>query len=149
VGGDATHASVVGFRVYNTFPGAAEDGGDHPDRTQATLVFDARTGTLQGTVLGTRLGVLRTSAIGGTAIKYLADPGAERIGFIGSGLQARAQLQAAMAVVPLKELRVFSPTSAHRERFARMAHETYGLTATAVATAREGSKPPNSSSARR
>jgi len=137
VGGDATHASVVGFRVYNTFPGAAEDGGDHPDRTQATLVFDARTGTLQGTVLGTRLGVLRTSAIGGTAIKYLADPGAERIGFIGSGLQARAQLEAAMAVLPLKCLRVFSPTRDHRDQFAWWAGQKFGLAAEAANTARE------------
>jgi alanine dehydrogenase len=137
VGGDDTGAGAVGFRVYNTFPGATEDGGVHPDRTQATMVFDAVHGTLQGTVLGTRLGVLRTSAIGGTALKYLANPSAQRIGFIGSGLQATAQLEAAMAVLPLRSLRVFSPTREHREEFAQRAAERYGLAAEAVATAQE------------
>jgi alanine dehydrogenase len=137
VGGDDVGASVVGFRMYNTFPGATEDGGVHPDRTQVTMVFDARNGALQGTILGTRLGVLRTSAIGGTALKYLANPSAERIGFLGSGLQARAQLEAAVAVLPLRSLRVFSPTPSHREEFARRASGQYGLKAEAVASARE------------
>lgn len=136
VGGDDERAAVVGFRVYNTFPGATEDGGDHPERTQATMVFDARSGTLRGTILGTRLGVLRTSAIGGTAMKYLANPAADRIGFLGSGLQAKAQLEAAVAVLPLESLRVFSPTLAHRERFARWAAQTFGLAAEASDTAR-------------
>ncbi|MGC2288413.1 MAG: ornithine cyclodeaminase family protein [Thermoplasmata archaeon] len=136
VGGDEAGAGMVGFRVYNTFPGAAEDGGVHPDRTQATMVFDVAHGSLQGMVLGTRLGVLRTSAIGGTAIKYLANPSSTRIGFVGSGLQARAQLEAAMAVVPLRSLRVFSPTREHREAFARWASERFGLAAEAADTAR-------------
>jgi len=137
VGGDDVGASAVGFRIYNTFPGATEDGGVHPDRTQVTMVFDARNGALQGTVLGTRLGVLRTSAIGGTALKYLANPTAERLGFVGSGLQARAQLEAAVAVLPLRNLRVFSPTRTHREEFARWAAEKYGLVADAAQSARE------------
>jgi ornithine cyclodeaminase/alanine dehydrogenase-like protein (mu-crystallin family) len=137
VGGDDVGASVVGFRMYNTFPGATEDGGVHPDRTQVTMVFDARNGALQGTILGTRLGVLRTSAIGGTALKYLANPGANRIGFIGSGLQARAQLEAAHAVLPLQMVRVFSPTPSHREEFARWASQKYRLQAKAAGSARE------------
>ena len=137
VGGNDVDDSVAGFRVYNTFPGAAEDGGDFPDRTQATMVFDVRNGSLQGTILGTRLGVLRTSAIGGVALKHLANPAAQRIGFIGSGLQARAQLEAAAAVLPLESVRVFSPTPAHREKFARWATQTFGFGAEATATARE------------
>ncbi len=140
VGGDDVGGSAVGFRVYNTFPGAKEDGGVHPDRTQVTMVFDAGSGALQGTILGTRLGVLRTSAIGGTALKYLANPAAERIGFIGSGLQAKAQLDAAVSVLSLKGLRVFSPTPAHRQEFARRAAEKYGLAARAVDTAREAAE---------
>ncbi|MFZ0830588.1 MAG: ornithine cyclodeaminase family protein [Thermoplasmata archaeon] len=137
VGGDEVGAGMVGFRVYNTFPGSTEDGGVHPDRTQATMVFDAAHGTLQGTVLGTRLGVLRTSAIGGTALKYLANPAAEHIGFVGSGLQAKAQLEAAMAVLPLRSLRVFSPTRQHREEFALWAAQKHGLAAEAADTARD------------
>jgi ornithine cyclodeaminase/alanine dehydrogenase-like protein (mu-crystallin family) len=136
VGGTDAREGVVGFRVYNTFPGSVEDGGVHPDRIQATMVFDSAHGTLQGTILGTRLGVLRTSAIGGTALKYLANPTAERIGFIGSGLQAGAQLEAAMAVLPLKSLCVFSPTRAHREKFAGWASEKFGLAAEPSDTAR-------------
>ncbi len=137
VGGDDVGASVVGFRMYNTFPGASEDGGVHPDRTQVTMTFDARNGSLLGTILGTRLGVLRTSAIGGTALKCLANANATQIGFIGSGLQARAQLEAASAVLPLEKVRVFSPTRSHREEFARSATARYGVKATALDSARE------------
>jgi ornithine cyclodeaminase/alanine dehydrogenase-like protein (mu-crystallin family) len=137
VGGDDVGDSVVGFRLYNTFPGAAEDGGVHPDRSQVTMVLDARTGGLLGTIFGTRLGVLRTSAIGGTAIKYLANPTASRIGFLGSGLQARAQLEAARAVLPLERLSVYSPTRSHREEFARWAADTHGLKAETRDTPRE------------
>ena len=137
VGGDDVGSAAVGFRMYNTFPGATEDGGVHPDRTQVTMVFDPRNGSLQGTILGTRLGVLRTSAIGGTALKYLANPAAERIGFIGSGLQARAQLEAAAAVLPLRTIRIYSPTPAHREEFAKLAIQRYGLEAIATGSARE------------
>ena len=137
VGGDDVGAAAVGFRLYNTFPGATEDGGVHPDRTQVTMVFDSRTGALRGAILGTRLGVLRTSAIGGTALKHLANPASTQIGFIGSGLQARAQLEAAVAVLPLDRVRVFSPTRSHREEFARAATERYGVKAEALDTARE------------
>jgi ornithine cyclodeaminase/alanine dehydrogenase-like protein (mu-crystallin family) len=140
VGGDEVGASAVGFRLYNTFPGSTEDGGVHPERTQVTMVFDAHTGGLEGQVFGTRLGVLRTSAIGGTALKYLANPTSERIGFIGSGLQARAQLDAAMAVLPLKSLRVYSPTLEHRVAFAQRASEKYGLAAEASDSAQEATE---------
>ncbi len=137
VGGDDVGSSVVGFRVYNTFPGAMEDGGDHPDRTQATMVFDSTNGTLQGTVLGTRLGVLRTSAIGGTALKYLAHPRSERIGFVGSGLHAKAQLDAAVAGVARKRHRGGSAPRPHPAGWATWAAERHGLAAEPRETPRE------------
>ncbi len=54
------------------------------------------------------------------------------IAVIGSGAQARGQLRAAVTVRDVEEIRVFSPTSAHRETFAAEMNETLGPDVRAV-----------------
>jgi ornithine cyclodeaminase/alanine dehydrogenase-like protein (mu-crystallin family) len=61
------------------------------------------------------------------AVKYLARRDARVLGIIGSGAQARTQLDAAVAVRAFQTVRVFSPTPAHREQFAQEARERYNL----------------------
>lgn len=61
---------------------------------------------------------LRTGAAGGVGAKYLAPPDAARVAVIGSEKHAFTQLQAVCAVRPIEAVRVFSPTPAHRLRFA-------------------------------
>jgi ornithine cyclodeaminase/alanine dehydrogenase-like protein (mu-crystallin family) len=127
VGGDA----VAGFRVYETF------AGDSPQRSQVVAVWDARSGALHGLVLGDRLGELRTGAIGGVAIRYMASPSAETVAVIGSGAQARTQLAAAATVRRLKIVRVYSRSPANRLAFAAEMADRLGLVVTPVSTARE------------
>jgi ornithine cyclodeaminase len=127
VGGDA----VAGFRVYETF------AGDSPYRSQVVAVWDARTGALHGLVLGDRLGELRTGAIGGVAIRYMASPEAQTVAVIGSGAQARTQLEAAAAVRRLKTVRVHSRSPENRRAFATEMADRLGLVITPVTTARE------------
>jgi ornithine cyclodeaminase len=127
VGGDA----VAGFRVYETF------AGDSPQRSQVVAVWDARSGALCGLVLGDRLGELRTGAIGGVAIRYMAPPAADTVAVIGSGAQARTQLEAAAAVRRLKTARVYSRSPENRLAFAAEMADRLGLVVTPVTTARE------------
>jgi ornithine cyclodeaminase len=127
VGGDA----VAGFRVYETF------AGDSPIRNQVVAVWDARSGALQGLVLGDRLGELRTGAIGGVAIRYMASPGAETVAVIGSGAQARTQLEAAAAVRSLRKVRVYSRSPANRLAFATEMADRLGLAIAPVTSARD------------
>jgi ornithine cyclodeaminase/alanine dehydrogenase-like protein (mu-crystallin family) len=118
---------TAGFRVYQT-------GVDDAD--QAVLVWGPD-GGLAGCIVGTELGAARTGALGAAAVDALARSDAEVVGVVGSGRQAWTQLWAATAVRRIAEVRVFSPTEAHRERFAERARDELGLAASAVGASRD------------
>jgi ornithine cyclodeaminase len=100
----------VGFRAYLNGHFAYND--------QLTAVWDRRDGALIGVVVGAQLGNLRTGAIGGVALKYLAPPQTTVLGLVGTGRQAFYQLRTAALVCPhLREVRVYSRTPAHVEGF--------------------------------
>ena len=60
----------------------------------------------------------RTGAAGGLGAKHLARADAGRAAVIGSALHAQTQLAALAAVRTLTEVKVYSPTLAHRSAFA-------------------------------
>jgi alanine dehydrogenase len=92
------------------------------------LLFDGETGDLLALVAGRNLNVWRTGAPGGVACKYLAPKGADQLGLIGSGRQARGQIAAIRRAVPaLRKVKVFSSTKEHREAFAREMAPWLGL----------------------
>lgn len=103
---------VIGFRVYDTY---ANDLDGHQ---QLVCVFDSDTGVFKGIVIGNLLGAVRTGAIGGVAIKAMARTDAEHVAVIGTGMQARTQLEAAVAVRDVKQVRVFSRNPENRDIFA-------------------------------
>jgi len=78
---------------------------------------------------------LRTGAAGGVGAKHLAPPAARRVAVIGSEKHAFTQLQAVCAVRPIDTVQVFSPTPAHRLRFAERVQSGLGLEATAADSA--------------
>jgi len=118
---------VAGFRVYQT-------GVDDAD--QAVIVWNAD-GRLDGCIVGMELGAARTGALGAAAVDALARPDAGVVGVVGSGRQAWTQLWAATAVRRIDEVRVFSPSEAHREDFAERARAELSLDASAVPGSRE------------
>ena len=84
------------------------------------MLFDEERGDLLALLAGTALNVWRTGAPAGVASKYLAPAGADWLGLIGSGRQARGQLLAIRRALPeLKKVKVFSPTRDHRVAFAK------------------------------
>ncbi len=101
---------ALGFRVYDTFAGSSTE------TAQIVAVFDPDRGGLTGIIVGGLIGALRTGALGGVAVKYLARADSEVLAVLGSGFQARSQLQAALAVLPLRRVLISSrtPASAHR-----------------------------------
>ena len=64
------------------------------------------------------LGQIRTGAASGYATDLLANPEADTLGVIGSGFQARTQLEAIRAVRPIKTVRVWSRSEEKRRKFA-------------------------------
>ena len=82
-------------------------------------LYREETGELAAIVQVFALGALRTGAASGIATKYLANEDAAVLGVLGSGRQARTQVEAVCRVRPIREVRVWSPTPAHREQFCR------------------------------
>jgi alanine dehydrogenase len=102
-------SDAVGFRVY------ARGNYQHDD--QLVAVWDSHTGALKGIIVGPMLGVMRTGAIGGLAIKYLTPPTASILAIIGTGRQALSQIRAIATIRSLSEVRVFSRTPESRIGF--------------------------------
>jgi len=61
---------------------------------------------------------LRTGAAGALAAKYLARRDCRTVGVVGTGRQARAQVDALSRLFRLSRVRAWSPTPAHREQYA-------------------------------
>jgi len=84
------------------------------------VLFDGESGDLLALVAGRDLNVWRTAAPAGVACKYLAPHGADELGLIGSGRQARGQALALRRANPaLRKIKVFSPNRDNRETFAK------------------------------
>jgi alanine dehydrogenase len=80
---------------------------------------------------------MRVGAANGLGIKYLARKNASKVGILGSGWQAGAQLMAACAVREIKSIRCFSPTKSNREAFAEQMRNLLGVDVEPVAQPEE------------
>lgn len=98
--------------------------GDNPARGLPAIValvtvLDSATGQPRALINGEALTALRTGAGGGLATDLLARPEAHLVAVFGSGVQARAQLEAVRVVRHITEVRILGRTAASVERFAR------------------------------
>ncbi len=82
------------------------------------LLYDAETGKPLAFIEALQLSLTRTGAASGYAAQLLANPKSEILGIIGSGAQARTQVEAMRAVLPIKEVRVWSRNSENARKFA-------------------------------
>lgn len=82
-------------------------------------LFDGKTGALLALVQADYLGQMRTGAASGVASQYMARPDATEVGLVGSGKQARTQLQAICRVRKIRRVQVYSRSEEARVRFAR------------------------------
>jgi alanine dehydrogenase len=82
------------------------------------VLYSAQTAEPLAWMEANYLGQIRTGAATGYATDLLANPEAETIGVIGSGFQARTQVEAIRAVRPIKTVRVWSRNEEKRRKFA-------------------------------
>jgi len=101
------------------------------------FLFDMDTCELLAIMDDHVISTMRVGATSGVATKYLARKDAAVMGLLGSGEQARTQLTAALAVRPLKKIKVYSPTRENRESFARQMSTQYAVEIVPVASAEE------------
>ncbi|MBC2742633.1 MAG: hypothetical protein HGJ93_06215 [Desulfosarcina sp.] len=83
-----------------------------PTVAATVLAMDPRTGMPLALMEGDSLTALRTGAAGGVAARYLARTDAKTVALFGAGVQARAQLQAAMAVREIEQVIIVDPFQA-------------------------------------
>jgi alanine dehydrogenase len=82
-------------------------------------LYSMETGELLALIEGDYLGRRRTGAASGVATKYLARADAKVAAIIGTGGQARTQLEAIAAVRKLESVAVYGRDTARREEYAR------------------------------
>lgn len=115
----APGAGVMGLKAYGVVPG-------NPVKFYVQL-FSTDTGELLALLEAGDLGQVRTGAASGVATKYMAREDAATVGVIGSGYQARTQLEAVCGVRSITGARVFSRNPERRERFATRMSEKLGI----------------------
>jgi thiomorpholine-carboxylate dehydrogenase len=82
------------------------------------VLFRPDTGEPLAVMDGRLITEMRTAAVSAAVTKYLATPDARVLALLGSGVQAHAHLQALCRVRCFDEIRIWSRTPAHAERFA-------------------------------
>ena len=100
-------------------------------------LFSTKNGDLLSLIEADILGQMRTGAASGVATKYLARKEAVTAGIVGTGLQARTQLEAIVAVRELKSVKVYGRDTERREKFASETSARFGISVKAVTTATE------------
>ncbi len=96
---------VYGFKAY-------------PAGGYRVFVYDAQTNALLGIVDARGLTEIRTAAVSAVGARYMARRGSETLGIIGTGREARAQVQALCKELPIQRIRAYSRGADHREAFA-------------------------------
>jgi thiomorpholine-carboxylate dehydrogenase len=83
------------------------------------FLVDPQTGTPLAIMDGRLITEMRTAAVSAVATKLLAPPDAKVLAILGSGVQAHSHVEALRLVRQFEEIRVWSPTREHAERFAK------------------------------
>jgi len=118
----------MGLKIYTVCPNGVRF---------VVLLFNARSGEMCALMEADYLGQMRTGAASGVATRVLARDNASRVGVIGTGLQARTQLEAVALARKLEWARVFGRDASRREEFAREMTARLAVPVTAVASAEQ------------
>jgi ornithine cyclodeaminase/alanine dehydrogenase-like protein (mu-crystallin family) len=108
----------VGMKLYTTVRGAARF---------VVPLYNAKTGEMVALIEADALGQIRTGAASGVATKYLANSNASTACIIGTGYQARTQLEAIAAVRRLERVRAFGRDPERRARFCQEMSKQIGV----------------------
>lgn len=114
---------AYGVKVVCVFPENAARGLD--SHQGSVMLFSAETGQLLALLNASSITAIRTAAVSGVATKLLAREDAGELAIVGSGVQARAHIEAMACVRPIKRAKVASRTFEHAQSFAREFSQRY------------------------
>jgi thiomorpholine-carboxylate dehydrogenase len=122
----------MGAKLVCFFPKNA--GTETPTHLGVITLFDPETGQPLAFLDARLITEMRTAAVSAAATRYLAPPDSKVLALLGSGVQAAAHLEALRQVCQFSEVRVWSRTPGHAQRFASQ----HGVTAMELDTAIRG-----------
>jgi alanine dehydrogenase len=124
---DAT-SGYMGLKIYTS----AKEG-----LRFLILLFSAESGDLLAQIEADYVGQMRTGAASGLATRLLARADAKTVGIIGTGLQARTQLEAISLARKIESVRAFSRDVGRREKFAADLTAKLGIPVIAVSSSEQ------------
>ena len=89
-----------------------------PTHLALIVLFRPETGEPVAVMDGRLITEMRTAAVSAVATRALSRPDSRVLAILGSGVQARSHVEALRLVRDFAEVRVWSRTAAHAERFA-------------------------------
>lgn len=122
-------AGYLATKAYHTIQGVGV-------RYIVTL-YRLRDGEPLATLDGQLITDLRTGAASGVVARKVPITGPVSVGIIGSGNQARTQLESLCTVYRVQSAEVYSPTAANRERYARAMSAKLGIPVSGAASAED------------
>lgn len=128
---------VCGIKWIAGFPGNPAKH-DLPRATGLLILNDSWTGVPLAVMDATLISAMRTGAVTGVGAKYMARPNSQVVGMIGTGVQARTQLEALKTVLPgLRECRAFDVVRERADAYAAEMSARLGMDVRAVDRAEE------------
>ena len=113
----------MGAKLVSFYPGNA--GTSDPTHFAVIVLFETDHGRPLAVMDGRLITEMRTAAVSAAVTKLLAPPDSCKLALLGSGVQAKAHLEALRQIFDFDDVRVWSRTPAHARRFA----ETHGAKA--------------------
>ncbi len=123
-----TVSGHMGMKLYTSVRGALRF---------LVPLYAAQTGELLALVEADYLGQVRTGAASGIGTKYMARADARTLGIIGTGYQARTQVEATAAVRNLEHIRAFGRNAERLAQFCREMSARVGVTVTPASSTEE------------
>jgi len=107
----------LGLKAVTFYPSNAKHG--IPTHMATIFLVHPETGVPLAIMDGRLITEMRTAAVSAAATKLLAPRDATILAILGSGVQASSHVEALRLVRQFEEIRVWSPTREHAERFAK------------------------------
>ncbi|MCJ2531837.1 MAG: ornithine cyclodeaminase family protein [Candidatus Thermoplasmatota archaeon] len=126
---------VLAMKVISEFRGNRDRG--IPSLQGGVLLLDADTGEVISLMDGATITAFRTGAAGALAARALSVVDAQVVGILGTGVQARTQIQGLWVVRDLQLVKAYSPTKAHVRAFCEEVADQLEVDALVADTPRE------------
>lgn len=117
----------MGYKAYTSTRGT----------TRFRVFLYGNDGGLKAILDANALGEVRTGAASALATRYLARPESNCIAVIGTGSQARTQVEGVCAVLAVREVRAYSRDTGRRQDFAQDMGRRLGVTVVPMESAEE------------